>query len=61
MEFVTDIYLWYDFEGGMQLSRRRSIFTFASYLLIFSAKISNILELIPLVKEALTVQMVSFC
>ncbi|KAF2558310.1 hypothetical protein F2Q68_00012967 [Brassica cretica] len=45
-------------DGGTQLSRRRSIFTFASYLLIFSAKISNILELIPLVKEALTVQMV---
>ncbi|CAN7039264.1 unnamed protein product [Brassica oleracea var. botrytis] len=45
-------------DGGTQLSRRRSIFTFASYLLIFSAKISNIPELIPLVKEALTVQMV---
>ena len=45
-------------DGGMQLSRRRSIFTFASYLLIFSAKISNIPELIPLVKESLTSQMV---
>ncbi|CAH8308963.1 unnamed protein product [Eruca vesicaria subsp. sativa] len=45
-------------DGGMQLSRRRSIFTFASYLLIFSAKISNIPELIPLIKEALTAQMV---
>ncbi|XP_056862225.1 protein SEMI-ROLLED LEAF 2-like [Raphanus sativus] len=45
-------------DGGWQLSRRRSIFTFASYLLIFSAKISNIPELIPVVKESLTIQMV---
>ncbi|KAF8057208.1 hypothetical protein N665_1263s0006 [Sinapis alba] len=46
-------------DGGMQqLSRRRSIFTFASYLLIFSAKISNIQELIPVVKKSLTAQMV---
>ncbi|CAH8354406.1 unnamed protein product [Eruca vesicaria subsp. sativa] len=44
--------------GGLQLSRRRSIFTFATYLLIFSAKISNIPELIPLVKESLTAGMV---
>ncbi|KAF8086325.1 hypothetical protein N665_0629s0035 [Sinapis alba] len=44
--------------GGLQLSRRRSIFTFASYLLIFSAKISNIPELISIVKESLTAQMV---
>ncbi|CAF2261510.1 protein SEMI-ROLLED LEAF 2-like isoform X1 [Brassica napus] len=47
--------------GGLQLSRRRSIFTFASYLLIFSAKISNIPELIPIVKESLTAQMVDPC
>ena len=45
-------------DGGWQLSRRKSIFTFASYLLIFSAKISNIPELIPAVKESLTGQMV---
>ncbi|EOA36798.1 hypothetical protein CARUB_v10008206mg [Capsella rubella] len=45
-------------DGGMQLSRRRSIFTFASYMLIFGAKISNILELVPIVKESLTAQMV---
>ncbi|CAN8311400.1 unnamed protein product [Cochlearia groenlandica] len=45
-------------DGGMQLSRRRSIFTFASYLLIFGAKISDIPELIPLIKESLTPQMV---
>ncbi|KAF8103997.1 hypothetical protein N665_0181s0019 [Sinapis alba] len=45
-------------DGGLQLSRRRSLFTFASYLLIFSAKISNIPELIPVVKESLTGQMV---
>ncbi|KAJ4867387.1 ARM repeat superfamily protein [Raphanus sativus] len=48
-------------DGGMQLSRRRSIFTFASYLLIFSAKISNVPELIPLVKESLNSQMVDPC
>ncbi|KAJ0236090.1 ARM repeat superfamily protein [Hirschfeldia incana] len=47
--------------GGWELSRRRSIFTFASYLLIFSAKISNIPELIPIVKESLTAQMVDPC
>ncbi|KAH0861981.1 hypothetical protein HID58_079192 [Brassica napus] len=47
--------------GGLQLSRRRSIFTFASYLLILSAKISNIPELIPIVKESLTAQMVDPC
>ncbi|ESQ36322.1 hypothetical protein EUTSA_v10006704mg [Eutrema salsugineum] len=45
-------------DGGLQLSRRRSTFTFASYLLIFGAKISNIPELIPIVKESLTSQMV---
>ncbi|XP_018492105.1 protein SEMI-ROLLED LEAF 2 [Raphanus sativus] len=45
-------------DGGLQLSRRRSIFTFASYLLIFSANISSIPELIPVVKESLTSQMV---
>ncbi|KAL0884507.1 hypothetical protein Bca101_008488 [Brassica carinata] len=45
-------------DGGLQLSRRRSIFTFASYLLIFSAKICNLPELIPIVKESLTGQMV---
>ncbi|KAJ4905022.1 ARM repeat superfamily protein [Raphanus sativus] len=48
-------------DGGMELSRRRSIFTFASYLLIFSAKISNVPELIPLVKESLNSQMVDPC
>ncbi|KAG7596001.1 Armadillo-type fold [Arabidopsis suecica] len=45
-------------DGGMQHSRRRSIFTFASYMLIFGAKISNILELVPIIKESLTAQMV---
>ncbi|VVA90142.1 unnamed protein product [Arabis nemorensis] len=44
--------------GGMQLSRRRSMFTFASYMLIFGANISNIPELITIVKESLTAQMV---
>nr|VDD59448.1 unnamed protein product [Brassica oleracea] len=45
-------------DGGWELSRRRSIFTFASHLLIFSAKICNIPELIPVVKESLNGQMV---
>lgn len=60
IEFISDVDFWYNVEGGMQHSRRRSIFTFASYMLIFGAKISNILELVPIIKESLTAQMVSF-
>uniref|UniRef100_A0A1J3IRD4 Protein EFR3-like protein n=1 Tax=Noccaea caerulescens TaxID=107243 RepID=A0A1J3IRD4_NOCCA len=45
-------------QDGMQLPQRRSIFTFASYVLIFSAKVSNIPEIIPIVKESLTAQTV---
>lgn len=41
-------------EGGLQPSRRRSLFTLASFMLIFSARIGNIPELIPLVKAYLT-------
>ncbi|XVE81083.1 hypothetical protein DITRI_Ditri15bG0034800 [Diplodiscus trichospermus] len=43
-----------DKEGGLQPSRRRSLFTLASYMLIFSARAGNIPELIPLVKASLT-------
>ncbi|KAK7262578.1 hypothetical protein RJT34_30152 [Clitoria ternatea] len=43
-----------DQEGGLQPSRRRSLFTLASYMLIFSAKAGNFPELIPKVKASLT-------
>lgn len=42
-----------DKEGGLQPSRRRSLFTLASFMLIFSARIGNFPELIPLVKASL--------
>ncbi|KEH30318.1 protein SEMI-ROLLED LEAF 2 isoform X1 [Medicago truncatula] len=42
-----------DQEGGLQPSRRRSLFTLASYMLIFSAKTGNFSELIPIVKASL--------
>ncbi|XP_010522186.1 PREDICTED: uncharacterized protein LOC104800896 isoform X2 [Tarenaya hassleriana] len=45
-------------DGGMQPSRRRSLFTFASYMLIFTAKVCNLLELIPIIKASLTDQTV---
>ncbi|CAA7026470.1 unnamed protein product [Microthlaspi erraticum] len=45
-------------QDAMQLPQRRSIFTFASYMLIFSAKVSNIPKIIPIVKESLTAQTV---
>ncbi|KAK7272014.1 hypothetical protein RJT34_28344 [Clitoria ternatea] len=41
-------------EGGLQPSRRRSLFTLASYMLIFSARAGNVPELIPKVKASLT-------
>ncbi|KAL9296510.1 hypothetical protein ACSQ67_022406 [Phaseolus vulgaris] len=41
-------------KGGLQPSRRRSLFTLASYMLIFSARAGNFLELIPKVKASLT-------
>lgn len=40
--------------GGLQPSRRRSLFTMASYMLIFSAKAGNFPELISMVKASLT-------
>lgn len=43
-----------DQEGCLQPSRRRSLFTLASSMLIFSARAGNLPELIPIVKSALT-------
>lgn len=43
-----------DQEGGLQPSRRRSLFTLASYMLIFSAKAGDLSGLIPIVKSSLT-------
>ncbi|KAG4988493.1 hypothetical protein JHK84_031054 [Glycine max] len=43
-----------DQEGGLQPSRRRSLFTMASYMLIFSARAGNFPELIQKVKAFLT-------
>ncbi|CAL0322107.1 unnamed protein product [Lupinus luteus] len=43
-----------DQEGGLPPSRRRSLFTLASYMLIFSARVGNFLDLIPTVKASLT-------
>ncbi|XP_052207637.1 protein SEMI-ROLLED LEAF 2 isoform X2 [Diospyros lotus] len=43
-----------DQEGGLQPSRRRSLFTMASCMLIFSARAGNLPDLIPLVKSSLT-------
>ncbi|XP_050207337.1 protein SEMI-ROLLED LEAF 2 isoform X2 [Mercurialis annua] len=43
-----------DQDRGLQPSRRRSLFTLASYMLIFSAKAGKLPELIPLVKASLT-------
>ncbi|XP_020223321.1 protein EFR3 homolog A isoform X1 [Cajanus cajan] len=44
-----------DQEGGLQPSRRRSLFTLASYMLLFSARAGNVPDLIPKVKASLTV------
>ncbi|XP_010069301.2 protein SEMI-ROLLED LEAF 2 isoform X2 [Eucalyptus grandis] len=43
-----------DQEGGLQPSRRRSLFTLASYMLIFSARAGNFPDVIPHVKASLT-------
>ncbi|KAK7261608.1 hypothetical protein RIF29_27923 [Crotalaria pallida] len=43
-----------DQEGGLPPSRRRSLFTLASYMLIFSARAGNFPDLIPKVKASLT-------
>ncbi|XP_039054751.1 protein SEMI-ROLLED LEAF 2-like isoform X2 [Hibiscus syriacus] len=47
-----------DQEGVLQPSRRRSLFTLASYMLIFSARAGNLPELILIVKASLTDQTV---
>ncbi|KAK8663433.1 hypothetical protein V6N13_083253 [Hibiscus sabdariffa] len=47
-----------DQEGGLQPSCRRSLFTLASYMLIFSARAGNLPELIPIVKASMTDQTV---
>ncbi|CAL5417016.1 unnamed protein product [Camellia sinensis] len=41
-------------QEGLQPSRRRSLFTMASCMLIFSARAGNLPELIPLIKSSLT-------
>lgn len=46
-------------EGGLRPSRRRSLFTLASYMLIFSARAGNLPEIIPLVKASVTEKTVS--
>ena len=43
-----------DQEGGLQPTRRRSLFTLASYMLMFSARAGNFPDLIPKVKSSLT-------
>ncbi|KAI8537576.1 hypothetical protein RHMOL_Rhmol09G0034800 [Rhododendron molle] len=43
-----------DQEGGLQPSRRRSLFTMASCMLIFSARAGTLPELVPLIKSSLT-------
>ncbi|XP_061990163.1 protein SEMI-ROLLED LEAF 2 isoform X2 [Rosa rugosa] len=46
-----------DQDGGLQESRRRSLYTLASYMLIFAARAGNFPELIPIVKASLMDQM----
>ncbi|KAL2332211.1 hypothetical protein Fmac_019792 [Flemingia macrophylla] len=46
--------------GGLQPSRRRSLFTLASYMLLFSARAGNVPDLIPKVKASLTEATVNF-
>lgn len=41
-------------QEGLQPSRRRSLFTLASFMLIFAARAGNLPELIPFVKVSLT-------
>ncbi|KAF7824269.1 protein EFR3-like protein cmp44E-like isoform X1 [Senna tora] len=43
-----------DQEGGIRPSRRRSLFTLASYMLIFAARAGDFPDLIPKVKASLT-------
>ncbi|XP_027119451.1 protein SEMI-ROLLED LEAF 2-like isoform X2 [Coffea arabica] len=41
-------------DGGLQPSQRRSLFTLASYMLIFLARAGNLPEIIPVIKSSLT-------
>nr|XP_043627511.1 protein SEMI-ROLLED LEAF 2 [Erigeron canadensis] len=43
-----------DQQAGLQPSQRRSLFTLASYMVIMSAKVADLLELIPIVRATLT-------
>lgn len=43
-----------DNEGGLQPSRRRSLFTLASYMLLFAARAGNLPDLIPAVRSSFT-------
>ncbi|KAF5728817.1 hypothetical protein HS088_TW21G00971 [Tripterygium wilfordii] len=47
-----------DQEGGLQPSQRRSIFTLAMYMLIFSARAGRLPQLVPIIKESLTDEIV---
>ncbi|XP_068317761.1 protein SEMI-ROLLED LEAF 2 [Pyrus communis] len=47
-----------DVDGGLDPSRRRSLFTLASYMLIFSARAGDLPELIPIFKASMTDRMV---
>lgn len=47
-------YFFVHIEGGLQPSRRRSLFTLASYMLIISAKAGNLSGLIPILMSSLT-------
>lgn len=40
--------------GGLRPSRRRSLFTLASYMLLFAARAGNLPDLIPAVKSSFT-------
>jgi len=54
------MFLYMPVKGGLQPSRRRSLFTLASYMLIFSARAGNVPDLIPKVKASLTEATVNF-
>ncbi|XP_022150364.1 uncharacterized protein LOC111018549 isoform X2 [Momordica charantia] len=47
-----------DQEGGLLPSRRRSIFSLASFMLLFSARAGDLPELIPIIKTSLADKMV---
>lgn len=53
-DFLLIILISLHIEGGLQPSRRRSLFTLATYMLIFSARAGSLPELIPILKASLT-------